>query len=267
MKVVLFCGGLGTRLREHSSTIPKPLVTVGPRPIMWHLMQYYARHGHKDFVLCLGYAGEMIREYFLTYNPYLTGDARIGPKGRELLGGESSTADWTITMVDTGLHANLGERLIAVRDQLSDEDVFLANYSDQLSDLNLVAYSKEFLASGAHAGFLSVRPPLSYHYVESKDNGLVDALGGLDAAIAMAKERAKIAKDSGVELVLYPPRKSLYELLSEELSGGGEQAALSAWVSANVSSTELDALRTLRGPLARFRRGEPLALMPFTFLR
>jgi len=143
---------------------------------MWHLMQYYARHGHKDFVLCLGYAGEMIREYFLTYNPYLTGDARIGPKGRELLGGESSTADWTITMVDTGLHANLGERLIAVRDQLSDEDVFLANYSDQLSDLDLVAYSKEFLASGAHAGFLSVRPPLSYHYVESKDNGLVDAL-------------------------------------------------------------------------------------------
>jgi len=144
---------------------------------MWHLMQYYARHGHKDFVLCLGYAGEMIREYFLTYNPYLTGDARIGPKGRELLGGgESSTADWTITMVDTGLHANLGERLMAVRDHLSDEDVFLANYSDQLSDLDLVAYSKEFLASGAHAGFLSVRPPLSYHYVESKDNGLVDAL-------------------------------------------------------------------------------------------
>ena len=102
---------------------------------------------------------------------------------------------------------------------------------------------------------------------QAKDNGLVDALGGLEAAIAMAKERAKIPKDSGVELVPYPPRKSLYELLSEELAGGGEQAAVSAWVSANVSSTELDALRALRGPLARFRRGEPLALMPFTFLR
>ncbi len=102
---------------------------------------------------------------------------------------------------------------------------------------------------------------------QAKDNGLVDALGGLDAAIAMAKERAKIPEDSGVELVPYPPRKSLYELLSEELAGGGEQAAVSAWVSANVSSAELDALRTLRGPLARFRRGEPLALMPFTFLR
>jgi glucose-1-phosphate cytidylyltransferase len=176
VKVVLFCGGLGTRLREHSSTIPKPLVTVGPRPIMWHLMQYYARHGHKDFVLCLGYAGEMIREYFLTYNPYLTGDAKIGPNGKELLGNESSTADWTITMIDTGLHANLGERLMAVRDCLGDDDVFLANYSDQLSDLDLTTYAEEFRASGAHAGFLSVRPPLSYHYVESKENGLVEGL-------------------------------------------------------------------------------------------
>ncbi len=79
-------------------------------------------------------------------------------------------------MVDTGLHANLGERLLAVRDQLGDDDVFLANYSDQLSDLDLAAYCKEFLASGAHAGFLSVRPPLSYHYVESEQNGLVASL-------------------------------------------------------------------------------------------
>ena len=157
--------------------MPKPLVTVGPRPIMWHLMQYYARYGHKDFVLCLGYAGEMIREYFLTYNPYLTGDVSIGPRGKELLSNdESSTADWTITMLDTGLHANLGERLMAVRDSLQDDDVFLANYSDQLSDLDLTQYSKDFLASGAHAGFLSVRPPLSYHYVESDQNGAVSEL-------------------------------------------------------------------------------------------
>ena len=67
MKVVLFCGGLGTRLREHSDTIPKPLVPVGNRPIIWHLMRYYAHFGHKDFVLCLGYRGDMIREYFLNY--------------------------------------------------------------------------------------------------------------------------------------------------------------------------------------------------------
>ncbi len=74
MKVVLFCGGLGTRLREHSEVIPKPLVNIGYRPIMWHLMRYYAHFGHKDFVICLGYRGDMIREYFLNYNECLTND-------------------------------------------------------------------------------------------------------------------------------------------------------------------------------------------------
>lgn len=102
---------------------------------------------------------------------------------------------------------------------------------------------------------------------QAKDNGLVDALGGLDQAIALAKERAKIAADSDVELVSYPPRKSLYELLSEELSGGGGQTRFTAWISANVSRAELDVLRALGGPVAIFRRGEPLALLPFTFLR
>ena len=74
MKVVLFCGGLGTRLREHSDTIPKPLVNVGYRPVLWHLMRYYAHYGHKDFILCLGYRGDMIREYFLNYNEALFND-------------------------------------------------------------------------------------------------------------------------------------------------------------------------------------------------
>ena len=74
MKVVLFCGGLGTRLREHSDTIPKPLVTIGYRPIVWHLMRYYAHFGHTDFVLCLGYRGDLIREYFLSYREELTND-------------------------------------------------------------------------------------------------------------------------------------------------------------------------------------------------
>jgi protease-4 len=102
---------------------------------------------------------------------------------------------------------------------------------------------------------------------QAKDNGLVDALGGLDRAVALAKERAKIAPESDVELVPYPPRKSLYELLSEEFSGASGQAADRWWLSANVSSAELEALRALRGPFAVFRRGEPLALMPLTFLR
>jgi protease-4 len=102
---------------------------------------------------------------------------------------------------------------------------------------------------------------------QAKANGLVDELGGLDRAIAVAKQRAKIPSESEVELVVYPPRKSFYELLSEQFSGAGEQVAVAAWMSANLSRGELEAIRTLRGPFAMFHRGEPLALMPWTFLR
>jgi glucose-1-phosphate cytidylyltransferase len=145
-------------------------------------MRYYAHFGHKDFVLCLGYAGEMIREYFLTYNPFLTGDVTMGPSGKQLLYDQNDVADWQITMIDTGLHANLGERLVAVRDHLQDEEVFLANYSDQLSDLDLNQYCNSFVASNAHAGFLSVRPPQSYHYVTGSGDGMVESLQSASAA-------------------------------------------------------------------------------------
>jgi protease-4 len=105
---------------------------------------------------------------------------------------------------------------------------------------------------------------------QAKQNGLVDELGGLDRAVAVAKQRAKIAADSDVELIAYPPRKSFYELLSDQFSGSGESAqsaAIGAWLSANLSSGEIEAIRIMRGPFAMFRRGEPLALLPFTFVR
>ena len=102
---------------------------------------------------------------------------------------------------------------------------------------------------------------------QAKQNRLVDELGGLDRAIAIAKQRAKIPADSEVELVVYPPRRSFYELLSDQLTGSGDSMAVNAWLDANLSAGELEALRVMRGPLAMFRRGEVLALMPFTFLR
>jgi protease-4 len=102
---------------------------------------------------------------------------------------------------------------------------------------------------------------------QAKQNHLVDELGGLDRAIAVAKQRAKIAADSDVELSIYPPRKSFYELVSEQLSGGAEATRMRAWLDASLSPAELEALRTIRGPLTMFRRGEILALMPLTFLR
>ncbi len=102
---------------------------------------------------------------------------------------------------------------------------------------------------------------------QAKQNGLVDQLGGLDRAIAVAKQRAKIAADSEVEIVTYPPPKSLYEIVSDQINGTSDSMAVSAWMSANLSKGEIEALRMARGPLALFRRGEPLALMPFTFIR
>ena len=102
---------------------------------------------------------------------------------------------------------------------------------------------------------------------QAKQNGLVDQLGGLEQAIAVAKQRAKIPSENDVELVIYPPRKSFYELVSDQLSGSSESATVGAWLNANLSRGELEVLRTMRGPLALFRRGEPLALMPFTFVR
>ena len=154
MKVVLFCGGLGTRLREHSDTIPKPLVPVGNRPIIWHLMRYYAHFGHKDFVLCLGYRGEMIREYFLNYQDAMSNDFTLTlPSGNvEML--KKGVEDWRITFVDTGLESPIGERLRRVAPYLEGEDYFLANYADVLTDAPLDVMIDEVKASGAAASMM-----------------------------------------------------------------------------------------------------------------
>jgi glucose-1-phosphate cytidylyltransferase len=173
VKVVLFCGGLGTRLREHSDTIPKPLVAVGYRPIIWHLMRYYAHFGHTDFVLCLGYRGEMIRDYFLNYRHCMSADFTLQLSDRSIHVLEPGPQDWRITFVDTGLHANLGQRLLRVKHLLADEPMFLANYSDGLSDLDLSLAVSEFEQSNAVASFLAVTPPQSLHTVDVDSTGTV----------------------------------------------------------------------------------------------
>src|SRR4051812_44569265 len=151
MKVVLFCGGLGTRLREHSDTIPKPLVNIGPRPIVWHLMRYYAHYGYKDFVLALGYRGDLIKEYFLNYNECLSNDFVLSDGGKKVELIKSDIHDWRITFVDTGLHANIGQRLLRVRPHLQGEETFMANYADGLTDLPLDQHVEQFKRSQAVA--------------------------------------------------------------------------------------------------------------------
>ena len=176
MKVVLFCGGLGMRIRDFAENIPKPMITLGYRPILWHLMKYYSHYGHRDFILCLGYRGDVVKEYFLRYSEAASNDFILSEGGRrvDLLGTDIS--DWRITFVDTGQNANLGERLRAVRPHLEGEQVFLANYADGLTDLRLPDLIDNFQRSGATASFLSVRPPLSYHFVATDKAGKVTSI-------------------------------------------------------------------------------------------
>jgi glucose-1-phosphate cytidylyltransferase len=180
MKVVLFCGGLGTRLREFSETIPKPMVPIGYRPIIWHLMKYYAHHGHKDFVLCLGYKADVIKDYFLHYNEALSNDFVLSQGGRQVELLNSDIHDWTITFADTGLASPIGERLRQVRRHLEGEEMFLANYSDCLTDMDLGAYIADFTARKKTAALVTVAPGSSFHYVAAEDGivtGVHDVLG------------------------------------------------------------------------------------------
>jgi glucose-1-phosphate cytidylyltransferase len=179
MKVVLFCGGLGTRLREHSDTIPKPLVTIGSRPVLWYLMRYYAHYGHTDFVLALGYRGDMVREYFLNYSEAMSNDFTLSDGGRKIELHSHDLNNWRITFVDTGLHSNIGQRLLRVRKYLEGEEVFLANYADGLSDLPLDQHIDNFSKRDAVASFVAVRSAQSFHAVHAGADGVVTQLGAL----------------------------------------------------------------------------------------
>ncbi|MEX2488623.1 MAG: sugar phosphate nucleotidyltransferase [Pseudomonadales bacterium] len=218
MKVVIFCGGLGTRLREHSETIPKPLVPIGPMPILWHLMRYYAHFGHKEFILCLGYKGVTIREFFLNYNPNLTRDFSIVGNGGSISPASSDIADWTIHFVDTGLHSNIGQRLSKVQSYLEDDELFLANYGDQLSDLPLNEHIERFDNSGAVAGFAAVRPSQSFHLVDSDNKHRVTSIRDVEASDIWINGGYMVLRNSifdyirdGEELVEEPFRRLLEE--------------------------------------------------------
>ncbi len=186
MKVVLFCGGMGMRLRDFSDQIPKPLVPIGPRPIVWHLMSYYARFGHKDFILCLGYRGTSIKDYFLRYDETVSNDfvmtgSKDGGKNIELLARD--IADWKITFVDTGLKSSIGERLRQVRPFLEGEDMVLANYSDGLSDLDLDAFLEYVRRRDKIATFMSVAAPHTFHIVKSDPDHHVEALEAVGRSV------------------------------------------------------------------------------------
>jgi glucose-1-phosphate cytidylyltransferase len=176
MKVVLFCGGYGMRMRDGVSDLPKPMVPVGSRPLLWHVMRYYAHFGHKDFILCLGYGAHHIKRYFLDYDETSSNDFVLSNGGRdvELLG--SDISDWTISFVDTGLRSPIGERLRRVRHLLGDDDMFLANYADVLTDAPLDQMVDRLRDSDAVASMIAVPPQSAFHCLELADDARVTSV-------------------------------------------------------------------------------------------
>jgi glucose-1-phosphate cytidylyltransferase len=211
MKVVLFCGGQGLRLREFSENIPKPMVPIGYRPVMWHLMKYYAHYGHKDFILCLGHKADYIKKYFLEYEESLSNDFVLRKGGKDIQMLSTDIDSWNITFVDTGIESNIGQRLLAVREHLRGEETFLANYSDNLTDAPLPDMIDHLHRQGAVASFLSNLPSHSFHIVKADDGGAVrqimpvkDAGIWLNGGFFVLKQEIFDYVRDGEELVLDP---------------------------------------------------------------
>ena len=176
MKVVLFCGGLGTRLRELSDNLPKPMVKIGYRPILWHVMKYYAHYGHQEFILCLGYKADKIKEYFLNYDKYITSDFTMVNGGEKTILEQRDKEDWRITFVDTGLTSKIGQRLKTVEKYLEDEEIFLANYSDGLTNLYLPDLIDRFKKSKKIACFVCVKPSQTFHVITMNENNVIETI-------------------------------------------------------------------------------------------
>jgi glucose-1-phosphate cytidylyltransferase len=176
MKVVLFCGGMGMRMRADNQSLPKPMMTIGTRPVLWHVMRYYAHFGHNEFILCLGYGAQAVKEYFLDYRETASNDFRLLKGGRdiEMLGTDIS--DWTITFIDTGIDTAIGERLRRVRPYLDEDEMFLANYGDVLTDAPMNDLIDEFAETDCVAQFLAVSPQDSFHVVDVTGDGHVTGI-------------------------------------------------------------------------------------------
>jgi glucose-1-phosphate cytidylyltransferase len=173
MKVVLFCGGLGMRMRDGIHSGPKPMAMIGDRPLLWHVMRYYAHFGHTDFVLCLGYGASYVKDFFLNYDETRSNDFVLEGGDREVKLFRTDISDWRITFVDTGLNSAIGERLRRVRRFVDEEPMFLANYADVFTDAPLPDMIKRFEAGSAVASLLAVPPQSSHHVVDVGEDGLI----------------------------------------------------------------------------------------------
>jgi len=173
MKVVILCGGFGTRIRNVDENLPKPMIPVGRFPILWHIMKYYAHWGHNEFILCLGFRSDAIRQFFIDYK-YHSGDITIafGEDADITFHDRHDISDWRITLAETGLDTLTGSRVAKIRKYVGGED-FLLTYGDGLSDIDLEALVGFHNRHGRIMTVSGVRPPARFGEIEVDESGLV----------------------------------------------------------------------------------------------
>ena len=160
MKTVILCGGKGTRLREETEYRPKPMVPIGGRPVLWHIMKIYAQLGFKDFILCLGYKGEMIKDYFRNYLWYTCDTTlRLGPEPAVKFHTRHNEEDWTVTLADTGEETMTASRVRQIEKYLGDDDTFLLTYGDGVGNIDIPAVIRQHQASKKVCTVTAVHPP------------------------------------------------------------------------------------------------------------
>ena len=182
MKVVIFCGGLGLRMGETSARIPKPMIPIGDKPILWHIMNYYATFGVTEFILCLGYKAEVVKEYFLGYNEALSNDFVLSDGGKRVELLQRDIHNWSITFVNTGLNSPIGQRLKKVQPFLDGEETFLATYGDGLTDAPLTAMVDRLSAGDDVGLFLASHPTYNFHIVSFDDDHKVREMHDVTAS-------------------------------------------------------------------------------------
>ena len=174
MKTVILAGGYGTRIRDVADDIPKPMIPIGPYPILWHIMKTYAHFGHKDFIICLGYKGQVIKDFFLNYEAY-TRDFTISfGTGTLTYHNTHKESDWKVTLTDTGIRSMTGSRISRIRDYVGNED-FMLTYGDGVSDVNIDELLKFHKSHGKILTVTGVRPPGRFGEMVSDEEGKVIA--------------------------------------------------------------------------------------------
>jgi glucose-1-phosphate cytidylyltransferase len=203
------------RIRTDNQSLPKPMMPIGTRPVLWHVMRYYAHFGHKDFILCLGYGAQAVKDYFLNYQETTSNDFVLMQGGEDLKMLSTDISEWTISFIDTGMDTAIGERLRRVRPYLDGDDMFLANYGDVLTDAPMNDLIEQFAKADAVAQLLAVKPQDSFHVVDIEGDS---AVTGISAVASMSM------RINGGYFVF---RKEIFDYLNE-----GEDLVMDACIRA-----------------------------------